>query len=334
MSGGLGAWRSLISRGIAILVAAVLTACGGSAASPSGSTFEPFQSGDFSPTEAAVASSGAVASLGPTACPTDNGPVKPDCLARVLVAELNLRVQPSMSSESLGQLSLDDPAFVVDGPVEADGYQWYQLASVREPYIAPCGDPAPPPSLACARWFGWAAGVTSDGDRWLAPIVPDCPTERTTDGYLPLLRPERLACAGDSEWVLTVYIAEEGGRGCFPAWVTAPRWLFADCNLFFPQPVERELDQDTRLQTFVHPDLGTCDYKDQPGCPFAGLTGSWVEMTGHLDDPAASTCEARLSDEFPDPSNPPTPPDPDQVVFICRLAFVVTAVRVTSAPNP
>jgi hypothetical protein len=164
-------------------------------------------------------------------------------------------------------------------------------------------------------------------------VNPPCPTERTTEAYLPLLPAERLACAGNDEWVLTVYIAEEGGRGCYPAWVTEPRWLFAGCNLFFPQPVERELDEDERLQTFVHPDLGTCDYKDQPGCPFAGLTGSWVEMTGHLDDPAASTCTARPSDEFPDMSDPPPPPDRDQVVFACRLAFVVTAVRVVSAPS-
>jgi len=97
--------------------------------------------------------------------------------------------------------------------------------------------------------------------------------------------------------------------------------------------VERELDEDTRLQTFVHPDLG-CGYPAQPSCPFTGLTGSWVEMTGHLDDSAASTCTAKLSDEFLGDSDPPPPPDPDQVVFTCRLAFVATAVRVISAPRP
>jgi hypothetical protein len=311
----------VFSRGIVVSLVAVLTACGGSAASPSASTSEPIQSVDISPTGTAVGSSG------PTACLTDDGPLQPDCLAKVLVRELNLRAQPSTSSGSLGHLRLDEPAFVVDGPVEADGYAWYQLGAVRPVYD--CADDA---ALACGEWFGWAAAVTPDGDRWLAPLNPLCPTERTTEAYLSLLPAERLACAGNDEWKLTAYIAEQDGRGCMPVWYTVPVWL-SGCTLLFPQPVERQFDEDTRLQTFLHPDLG-CGYPAQPSCPFTGLTGSWVEMTGHLDDPAASTCEAKLSDEFPDMSDPPPPPDPDQVVFACRLALVVTTVRATSAPSP
>ncbi len=322
-------WRSRVSSGIVVSVVAILTACGGSAASPSASTLEPASSA----TPSAEAS--ATSSAEPAASATDDGALKIDSLAVVRVQNLNVRLQPSTASESLGILPLGELAFVVAGPVEADGYHWYQLASVLEPYTAPCGEPEPPPSLVCATWFGWAAGVTSDGDRWLAPLAPECPAERNTEAFLAgsMQRATRLACAGEDEWRLTAYIAEEGGRGCYPIWVTEPRWLFADCNLFFPQPVERELDEDTRLQSFVHPDLGTCGYLTQPGCPFGALRGSWVEMTGHLDDPAASTCAAKLSDDFPDDSDPPPPPDPDRVVFACRLAFVVTAVRATSAPG-
>lgn len=279
----------------------------------------------------AVAS--AAGSSEPTVSPSDAAGMTVDGLAEVLVNDLNLRVKPSTTSESLGKLSFGELAYVVDGPVEADGYQWYQLASVLEPYVPPCGDPEPPPSLVCSGWFGWAAAVTPQAERWLHPITPECPAERDTDAFLALPRATRLACAGDDVWTLVVYVAQEGGRGCSPIWVTTPLWLFAACNLLFPQPVERQLDEDTRLQTFVHPDLGTCGYRTQPGCPFAALTGSWVEMTGHLDDPAASTCTAKLSDDFPDDSDPPPPPDPDQVVFACRLAFVVTAVRVTAAPS-
>jgi hypothetical protein len=255
-------------------------------------------------------------------------------MAQVLVNNLNLRVQPSAAAESLGHLPLSEPAYIVDGPVEADGYQWYQLASVFEPYVAPCGEPLITPTLACSSWFGWAAAGSPQSEQWLEPMTPECPAERDTDAFLALQRATRLACAGDDEWKLIVYLAEEGGRGCTPIWYTEPVWLFAQCNLFFPQPVEAEFDGDTRLQTFVHPDLGTCTYSlYQAGCPFAPYKGSWVQMTGHLDDPAAQTCTAKFSDEYLGDRDPPPPPDPDQVVFECRLAFVATAVRGISAPS-
>jgi len=264
----------------------------------------------------------------PTSSQTDEA-LRIDALARVLVRELNLRAQPSASSGSLGHLRLDEPAYVVAGPVQADGYVWYQLGPVRP--VLDCADDS---TLACGQWFGLAAAETPDGDRWLGPLNLACPTERTTASYLSLQPAERLACAGDDEWKLTAYIAEEGGRGCLPVWVTDPGWLFTACNFLFPQPVERELDEDTGLQVFVHPDLGICGSSMfDSGCPFAPYKGSWVEMTGHLDDPAASTCVAKLSPDFSNVSDLPPPPDPDQVVFACRLAFVVTAVRPTSAPS-
>ena len=244
-------------------------------------------------------------------------------MAQVLVRDLNLRAQPSTSAASLGHLRLDEPAYVIAGPVEADGYAWYQLAAARPAFE--CADDS---TLACGEWFGWAAAGTPDGVPWLGPVDLVCPTERTTETYIQLLPAERLACADGDEWKLIAYLAEEGGRGCLPIWITEPRWLFRACNLLFPQPIEQEWDGDAALQTFVHPDLGTCVYSlYETGCPFASFKGSWVEMTGHLDDPAASTCAARLSDELPLDFDPPPPPDPAQVVFECRLALVVTAVQ-------
>jgi hypothetical protein len=281
----------------------------------------------------ASAGASAAGSSEPTPAPSRAAGLYVDGLAEVRANDLNLRAQPSTSSASLGKLSAGEPAYIVDGPVEADGYQWYQLASVREPYVPPCGDPEPAPSLRCGTWFGWAAAGPPDGDPWLVPLDPQCPTERTTDSYLTLLHAERLSCAGSDEWHLTVYLAEEGGRGCLPIWITEPRWLFAECTLLFPQPVERELDEDSSIQPFVHPDLGTCiSSLYESGCPFAPFKGSWVQMTGHLDDPAASTCTTKLSDALPIDFDPPPPPDPEQVVFGCRLALVVTAVEPTDAP--
>jgi hypothetical protein len=295
----------------------------------------PNASQSQSPTQSAASAQATASTAGssePTPSPSSPAGLHVDGMAQVLVNNLNLRVRPSTAAESLGHLPMGEPAYIVDGPVQADGYQWYQLASVLEPYVPPCGEPLLTPTLACSSWFGWAAAGTPDGDPWLAPLNPVCPTERTTASYLSLQRAERLACAGDDEWKLTAYLAEEGGRGCLPIWYVEPVWLFAQCNLFFPQPVQADSDGDERLQTFVPPALGTCTYSlYQPGCPFAVFKGSWVEITGHLDDPAASTCVAKLSDEYLH-GDPPPPPDPDQVVFGCRLAFVATAVRPVAAP--
>ena len=284
------------------------------------------------PLASASASAGAstAGSSEPTPSPSSPAGLHVDGMAQVLVNNLNLRVQPSTTAESLGHLPVGEPAYIVDGPVEADGYQWYQLASVFEPYVPPCGEPLTTPTLACSSWFGWAAAVTPQSEQWVAPLAPECPAERDVDAFLALQRAARLACAGDDEWTLFVYIAQEQWRNCYPVWVTDPHWLFPPCNFFFPQPVERELDEDTRLQTFLHPDLGCGTEPPRPTCPLNGLIGSWVEITGHLDDPAAPTCKAVLADVFDGPI--PPAPDPDLVVFECRLAFVATAVRPVGPP--
>jgi len=149
--------------------------------------------------------------------------------------------------------------------------------------------------------------------------------ERDTDAYLAMLPAERLACAGHDEWRLGAYIAPQGGgRGCYPMYVTDLFWLDGSCNILFPQPVERQYDADEALQAFVHPDLGDCPGYPQPPCPFDDFKGSWVEMIGHLDDPAAVTCVAVPSSWAPSP--PPPPPDADLVVHECRLRLVVTEI--------
>jgi len=312
---------------VCTIVIAGLTACGGSSTGPSATTRT-----DVSPTEmpASVAPSASV-SPSPSAPAGLPAELEVDGLAQILVSNLSLRAEPTTVAERLGILTLGEPAYVVDGPVEADGYQWYQLGAVRQPYVAACGDPAPAPSLECADWFGWAAGLSPEGDRWLAPLEAHCPAARDTDAYIPLPPATRLACAGGDEWRLVAYLAPEGGRGCYPVWVTNPRWLDGACNLLFPQPEQNEYDSDERLQAFVHPDLGKCGFDVTRACPFDALTMSWVEMVGHLDDPVASTCIAVLSDEFEEP--PPFPgPDPDSVSFNCRLRFVVTDVHEIATP--
>lgn len=256
-----------------------------------------------------------------------------DSLAEVRVDDLTLRVESTTGADRIGLLPLGEPAYIVTGPVEAEGYLWYQLASVRQPYVGGCGDPAPEPLLACAEWFGWAVGGTPGGDAWLGATEARCPTARDRVAYLALLPSERLACAGSDEWRLTAYVAPETeGRGCYPVWVVDPFWLDPSCNFLFLQPEESQFDSFQRLQVFVHPDLGSCTLaSDTSGCPFEALKGSWVEVSGHLDHPAAQDCIPVLSSNFEEAPYPP--PSTDEVVFRCRTRFVVTGVQPTESPG-
>lgn len=240
-----------------------------------------------------------------------------DALAEVRVDSLNVRAEPALDGRRLGTPSSGDLAYVVAGPTEADGYTWYQLASVRQ-RSRDCT-----PSVDCNSWFGWAA-VTQQGDEWVVPRKIDCPTAHDIEAYLSLWPAERLACAGDDAWTIVAYLApKQGGRGCFPVW--APAWL--GCTLLFPQPEESEFDDDTRLGVSVSPELEGCANLTDPACPFEALKGSWIEITGHLDDPAARTCHSGPSN-----SSDPPPPYPDLLVFVCRQQLVVTKVTHSGAP--
>jgi hypothetical protein len=310
-----------------------LSACGGGGSSSvavSPSVSPSASLGSPSPSASLDASPSADVTDEPPATPsaTRAAGVRVDGLVRTTVEGLSVRVEPSVASDRLGVLPSHELGYVVSGPVQQDGYTWYQIAAVRQPYRGDCGDPAPAPSLECSGWFGWAAAGSTDGDPWLAPTEPSCPPERDTAAYLSIDSATRLACAGDDEWTLVVYLAPESeGRGCYPVWITSPGWLDGSCNLFFPQPEETQFDSDERLQAFIHPDLGACTMN---GCPFDSLKGSWVEMSGHLDDPAARTCTSGLSSNFAEP--PYDPPDPDHVVFACRTRLVVTSLSQTSRP--
>jgi len=333
---------------VAALILGVTTACGGGATTlepatskpstsvePSASTLAtPEPSTSVEPSASVLESAAPTPSVSPetTASAAEQAQLGLDTMAEVRADGLSLRAEPRRDAAAMGTLPNGEPAYVVGGPSEADGYVWYQLASVRQAYRGDCGDPAPAPSLACSPWLGWAAAITPEGDAWLAPRTIECPTTLDTDAYLALLPAERLACADDRTWTLTVYLPPETlGRGCYPVWMTAPGWLDGSCNFVFPQPVESHYDSDDRLQPSVHPDLGACGLGDEPSCPFDALKGAWIEMVGHLDDPAARTCTSELSSNFAEAPYPP--PDSDLVVFACRTRLVVTAIRAVAAPD-
>src|SRR5206468_1357865 len=57
--------------------------------------------------------------------------------------------------------------------------------------------------------------------------------------------------------------------------------------------------------------------------------GSWVEVTGHVDDPAAADCARVWNTEQ---GSGPLAQTPAEQVMTCREQFVITGVRATTAP--
>jgi hypothetical protein len=272
-----------------------------------------------------TAAPSASADAGVDASPEPGTQITADELARTAVEGLSVRTEQSTVAERLGILPAGETAFVIAGPVEADGYTWYQLVGLGTRSLDACSALTPP--FQCTDWVGWAAGITPERDQWVEPIDLNCPTERDTTTYLSMDAPTRLACAGDDEWRLVAYLAPmTGGRGCFTVWTVDPSWMA--CSLFFPQPVESEFDTNTSLQAFIPPELGQCGPE---GCPFDDLKGSWVEILGHLDDPVAETCTPVLNPTIVEAPSPP--PDPALTVFSCRLNFVVTELTETTPPS-
>ena len=316
-------WRSTIG---ATLVGMLAACASPSDPSPAQQSLRPSEgSSSHAASQTARPTSSPDASVEATASPTRQ--VSVDELARTTVENLSVRTGPALGAARLGLLVPEQITYVVAGPVEGDGYAWYQLASLPNPYGAACESETPP--FQCTSWVGWAAGITPAGDRWLEHYDPDCPRGRDTATYLSLDPATRLACAGDDEWRLVAYVALPGGRGCMPVWLVDPMWMDPSCSFFFPQPVERQVDEDTSLRAFIPPELD-CGQ----GCdPWDRFRGSWVEVVGHLDDPVAQTCTYVLNSSW-FAEAPFPPPDKDLAVFGCRLGLVVTGLIPTTPPAP
>lgn len=104
-----------------------------------------------SATESAAPS---LASPTPVATPGSDGPApdpaRPE-LAIALVDDLQIRTAPSISAASVGSLRATDVVMVSDGPIDADGTQWWQVESgdLRVGWVA--AGPADHPYLDLRR---------------------------------------------------------------------------------------------------------------------------------------------------------------------------------------
>ena len=217
-------------------------------------------------------------------------------IAEVVTTDLVVRSLPEISDASVidpVRIPIGFLAYIVDGPVAADGYEWYRVA----PFPPCCSD-----VVEDHPRFGWLAAAGKDGEPWIAPWQGDCPPPNW-DGIILSSRFVMLSCWGSADLSL-----EGTLQSCGPSGEPGgePAWLWAvPCALAGPE----------------YGDLlaGGLALHFAPGVGPMARDGAKVSVIGHLDDPAADTCT-----EEPFPGTEPT--HPDLVKLRCRLHFVVTEI--------
>ena len=242
----------------------------------------------------------------PEQAPTPDVPATlgPDAVAEVVTSDLVVRSEPAISDTStIYPDSLDAPMllYVVDGPVAANGYDWYLVKPFHLDYL-PHGD-----ELVIDPLIGWVAASGRDGEAWIEPARIDCPTP-DLDGVRHLSPTGRLACFGDQE----LELAGELG-GCFAGdfGTTSPSWLFHDACALVPPGYRAGV---------AVPDPGGLPLRDRGVyLPYA-TQGAPIVVTGHFDDPVATTCSHSPAASVVDPRPPVL------IVLQCRTQFVVTGI--------
>ncbi len=279
----------------------------------------PSMSSSASPTSSVDGPSPS-ASTRSTASP-DLPSIAHDTVVETTVERLSLRGGPSTDAERLGSLALGTVAFLVDGPVEADGFRWYQVSGLGLPPNSGCAFPETEP-INCPAWFGWVAGHAPNGDPWLAPHELECPQAPLDAEAVILGRTsiERLACFGPDPLTFRGFwseIPDDAGLGGACTADSQPSgWLLCQNTNFNHVAFEESEGFGIGVTVSIDPTSGVA----------MPPRGSWIELTAHLDDPAAQACdEAAQAAGWTDY-------DPASVVLGCRTQLVVEAVQPVAGP--
>jgi hypothetical protein len=201
-------------------------------------------------------------------------------------------------------LPLGTQLLVLDGPVSASGYTWYEVVPLTSaaPDLDFRGSGALP--------SGWVASAGRDGEPWIAADTFDCPPVPTDFRSLATLPPAV-------------------GLACFPRVPITVEARLISCNCdvdgAWYTPFWFSLGYGTS-ELLVAPDVTSAppDWADwfvlylDPGGEHPDVlpVGKVVEVTGIFDHPAAANCTLTEMDGKPVPSQG------------CRLEFAVTRLRV------
>ena len=251
---------------------------------------------------AASASTNPSGSVAPTASvePTPElAPIIPNLgIAAVVTDALNLRSQPNETGSVVAELAPDQRLFVIGAPSEgADDLNWYRVAALAGPS---CPEPC--------EMIGYVATPIEAGDPWIEAVGVDCPTSPMTHDDLSALLPlEALHCFGNNTIVVTGTVEQPEGVGYEGPFAYSPAWLAPPLAIPF-------------LATASGHVIGfRADPETDLGPP---ADGDVVRVTGHYEDPAATSCRVTLDPAFADEEPQPSPPAPALAVLTCRSSFV------------
>jgi hypothetical protein len=245
----------------------------------------------------------------------------PDSIAVTVEDQIRVRSAPGLGADSEPLEPLLDRReylLVLRGPVEADGYTWYEVLSpgVQNNCWPATGVPrlllfnADLLTLCPGMLGGWVASASKDGAPWLVPGGVRCP-EPSSSGTTTLAEVTSkqgyalaIVCFGDTTLTFsaTRHLRCWGSRA---AWPMEPDWL-NDSGI-----VEVLQDGGRDLFAAPHPDglaLADCNGRD-----------SRYRIQGHFDDQDARSCRIRLDFSADAPEF-----DHRTSEYWCRTTFVVT----------
>jgi hypothetical protein len=245
----------------------------------------------------------------PSLVATSHLPV--ESFAEVVADRLVMRVAPGLASDVLqyGQGGDHPPGtvfptatigrdtewrlvYLLDGPVAADGYDWYRVAATR------LGDSYP-------EYGGWIAAGDAQ-DPWLVQTDVPCPAAPVQLADVTLTAMPRMTaiyCLGRQELILRGYYTEDPEAHLAPRECDEAAWLLCDVGWHTLRVLEAPWAGDgNALDVRPHPEMGPMPPRQ-----------SWIEVTGQFDHPAAAEC----GDGQPGSD------------LWCRWSFVVTSARST-----
>ena len=228
-------------------------------------------------------------------------------LAVVTIEGDNLRVRSAPTTASSSKmlkpvLPAGTRMLIVDGPVLANGYDWYEVQTDGE----------------LIDLFGWVA-TGKDGEVWMAPKKPRCPEDADAATVATLNRIDFLACYGDTQVQVTARAADLWDTRLETAdcgWVRRTGTCDVDARwLLFPSAsvtLVTGKGNEHRINLAMPPDLAAA----LQAVPHQAT----LLLTVSMDAPEAAGCGVR------DPVNGAELIPANRAVTACRLQFVVQQV--------
>jgi hypothetical protein len=248
----------------------------------------------------------------PPSAPKPGASLRVEAFAKVVADRVQVRSLPDRDSEpmmiciggdsptpcqplTIGQETEYTSVYVLEGPVSADGFDWYLAAIESENTL---------------YWeaIGWIA-AGDDQDAWLVHTdreCPEAPYELSEVAFRPLSPLSALHCVGGIQLTLRGYYTEDtSGEEPDAECAGEPAWLV--CTVGWHT---LRLDEGSMWGSFPHLTLHI-----HPAIDAMPSRPGWIEVTGQFDHPAAAKCG-----------------DQPATILSCRVEFVVTSARSVSEP--